>query len=228
MTPTPDRIIMDFWKFYPEIILLSEKIKDMTARQFGAYWWICCQVMIQPLPGVTLADETKLIGWGKLNKEEWGEDRGNILGSFLYHPETATLHHEFIKGLYLEQFKLKTRAKVYGSKGGQIAQHGKAKGASTPPQVSPYTHFKNTLYSLLNASPEDLDGIFTRKNKVISTPPLATLKGASTNQSINRLNTATQEPSTLAEDGSAGVDREDTPITLGKFLRNAVEKTRAT
>lgn len=225
-----DHIIMDFWKFYPEKILLSEKITKMTAQQFGAYWLIVCQFKIQTLPGVAPADEEKLMAWGRLAKDIWRVERGVILTPFLYHPDTATLHHEFVKGLYLDQFNLKFKRKIDGSRGGQIKNHGKAKKPTSHPIVSPYLPFK-PLYSLQNATPEDLDGVFTRQNKVVSTPPIASLYTPHSNESINRLmnDSAQQTPAPLEEAGSVskGDGDDHSPIKLGTFLREAAAAAKA-
>lgn len=214
---------MEFYKLYPNKILLSEKIKKMTARQFGAYWLIVCQSMIQTLPGVVDADEQKLMAWARLDKDAWLEDRIAILRPFLFHPGTATLHHEFVKGLFLDQFNLKYKRSAYGKKGAQIRYEGKAKKQSSHPIATPYTPYKPPLYTLENATQENLDFIFSRENKHSSSIPIGTLKTPYSNESINRLmnDSAQEQPAPLGGAGALS-EGDGEPLKLSPFLKQAV------
>src|SRR5579872_167626 len=128
-----ERIVLDYWKYFPERVLLSEKIQLMTARQFGAYWWICSRLMMEILPGVAPMDELKLIRWSRLSRDEWRSDRAFILAPFRYHETTHTLHQEFIKSLYSDYYGMIWKARDAGSRGNEKRWGKRRKGYIAPP-----------------------------------------------------------------------------------------------
>ncbi len=122
-------------KYHPRKQLLAESEQRMTARAFGAYWWICNKLMIERLPGIIKWDEGRLMEWGRLSAAEWKKNLQLILPAFEFHEATNTLHHPTIKSGYAEQYRQVMTHRAFG-KIGAAKRYGRAK--KSPPHKSPH------------------------------------------------------------------------------------------
>lgn len=237
--PETEKIILEYWKFFPERVLISDKIDVMTAQQFGAYWFIVCRMKMESLPGVAEFTEAKLMKWARLDREQWRGDRVRILAPFQFHAASGTLHHKFIQQLFRDYYESTVRARFYGRRGGLKKAKNKAANTIAEPKIpSPYAEFSGNFIRLDGLSDAEIVGMFDHAKLILfPTPPIGTLHAPSTPPSSKGMmegRNGCTDPTTLPASplggnavGGSGDDFNGGSIPLGTFLREAASKRKA-
>ncbi len=139
---------MDYWKYYPDRWLLSNKVRKMTPVAHSGYRFLCDHAMRENPPGMLPFDEDRLRDMARLSGKQWARCRESILGNFETYVkkegacESFWYGQDFIMTIFREFVRLKHESSLKGVLGANARY--KKNGDSTlkmPTHADPYQYY---------------------------------------------------------------------------------------
>jgi hypothetical protein len=138
---------LEYGKLFPADVLMD--INRLTALQCGGWARIWLELWRFHPPGVMACDLAKLQMFAQMNNTTWKGNLLPILGRFVFHPQTLTLHEPKIQRLYLA-YALPTLRKIAGGKAGAARKHKQRIGPTLPESFgeTPYASYKDPFWEI--------------------------------------------------------------------------------